>query len=231
MKAGATVNQSSIMAKATRLARDPLFLYKLGKKVGQLGVVGEERNRLILLLAGIGRTQPTNASVLVKGSTSSGKSTLIKAAAQLFPPDCVIERASLSSKALAYGRGTLAGKIFVLREFRGGKDALLLLRLLQSEGEIEHEATSIRGSKRSTETAKRVGTPVVLTTTTEAKVFADDESRFLSVWADESPDQSLAIMVAKASGHRIADYRDLPVWRKALSLLVCRKGDFDSPPV
>ena len=167
---------------------------------------------------------------MMKGSTSSGKSTVIEAAAKLFPPDCVIERASLSPKALAHGKGTLAGKILVLREFRGGKDALLLLRLLQSEGQIEHEFTSVRGTKRSTETAKRVGRPVVLTTTTDAKVFADDETRFLSIWADESSAQTLAIVVAKASGPRAVDHSDLPVWRKALSLLVVKKGDFEDPP-
>jgi hypothetical protein len=201
----------SVTQSALRLLRDPLFLYKLGQKVGQLGVVGEERNRLILLLAGIGRTQPTNASVLMKGSTSSGKSTVIKTVAMVFPPDCVIERASLSPKALAHGKGTLAGKILILNEYWSAKDALLLLRLLQSEGRIEHEFTRIRGTKRSTETTKRVGMPVVLTTTTEAKVFEDDETRFLSLWADESPDQSSAIMLAKASGRRVADHRDLPV--------------------
>jgi len=230
MHRSATGRGTSITAKAIRLLRDPLFLYKLGEKVGELGVVGEKRNILILGLAGIGRTQPTNASVIVKGSTSSGKSTLVKAVAQVFPSDCVIERASLSPKALAHGKGTLAGKIFLLREYRGGRDALLLLRLLQSEGQIEHEFTSIRGSKRSTETARRVGTPVVLTTTTEAKVFEDDETRFLSLWADESPDQSLAIMVARVSGPRVINHRDLPVWRKALSLLVFKKRDFENPP-
>jgi energy-coupling factor transporter ATP-binding protein EcfA2 len=230
MKAAITTNGNSIRAKAMRLVRDPFFLYRLGEKVGELGVVGEKRNRLVLGLAGIGRTVTPNVSVLVKGSTSSGKSTLIEVAAMLFPPDCVVKRASLSPKALAHGKATLAGKIFVLREFRGGKDALLLLRLLQSEGQIEHEFTSVRGSERSTETAKRVGKPVIFTTTTEANVFEDDETRFLSIWADESPDQSLAIMIAKASGVRLVDNRDLPVWRKALSLPVCKKGDFEDPP-
>jgi hypothetical protein len=230
MKAKKIEKGLTLTEKALRQVSDPLFLYKLGQRVGALGVVGEKRNRMILLLAGIGRTQATNASVIVKGSTSSGKSTLIKTVTQLFPRDCVIERASLSPKALAHGKGSLAGKIFLLREYRGGKDALLLLRLLQSEGQIEHEFSNIRGSKRSTETATRVGTPVVLTTTTDSKVFDDDETRFLSVWADESPDQTLAIMVAKASGTPVVDERDLPVWRKALSLIVCKKGDFENPP-
>ncbi len=124
--------------QALRLVNDPLFLFRASRKIGDLGVVGEERNRLILLLAGIARTLPDPPSVLVKGSTSSGKSTLVKHSVRVFPPDCVIERAGLSGKALAYGAGPLAGKILFIHEYRCGKDAQLLLRLLQSEGRIRH---------------------------------------------------------------------------------------------
>jgi len=216
--------------RAFKLIRDPLFLYKAGQKIGELGVIGEDRNRLVLSLACIGRTLPSNASILVKGSTSSGKTTLIKSSILLFPADCVVERAGLSPKALVHGEGTLTGKILYINEYRGGKDALLLLRLLQSEGRVKHEFTKTNGPRRSTETAERVGMPVVLTTTTDAKVFADDETRFLSVWVDESADQNLAILIAKASGPRIVNYRDLPAWRLAMSLLKYKKGDFDSPP-
>jgi energy-coupling factor transporter ATP-binding protein EcfA2 len=215
---------------ALRLIRDPRFLYRLGHQLRQLGVVGEERNRLVLALAGIGRSLENSASVIVKGSTSSGKSTLVKKAALLFPKDSVLERASLSPKALAHGKGSLAGKILVLNEYRGAKDALLLLRLLQSEGRVEHEYTTVRGSKRGTETAMRVGTPVVFTTTTHAKVFEDDETRFLSLWSDETPEQSLAILIAKATKPQTIDYKDLPLWRKALSLVASKKNDFENPP-
>jgi hypothetical protein len=75
-----------------------------------------------------------------------------------------------------------------------------------------------------------VGTPVVLTTTTESHVFADDETRFLSIWIDESPEQSVAIMTTKAAGVPAEAQQDLPAWRKALSLLVAKKGDFQNPP-
>jgi hypothetical protein len=40
--------QSRVEAQALRLLNDPQFLYKAGQKIGDLGVVGEERNRLIL---------------------------------------------------------------------------------------------------------------------------------------------------------------------------------------
>jgi hypothetical protein len=189
-------NIVDIKAKALRLISDPRFLFRAGHKIRELGVVGEERNRLILLLAGIARTLPDPPSVLVKGSTSSGKSTIVKKTVQLFSPDCVVERAGLSGKALAYGKGSLANKILFINEYRSGKDSQLLLRLLQTEGRIRHESTTLWGSRRSTKTVERVGAPVVLTTTTDDRVFADDETRFLSVWIDESPAQTLAIVKA-----------------------------------
>src|ERR1700722_18377857 len=117
-----------IDCEARLLVRDPFFLYKAGKKIGELGVVGEKRNRLILTLAGIARTFPDPPSVLVKGSTSSGKSTLVRTSLKLFPPNCILERAGLSKKALAHGKVSLAHKILFISEYQCGKDSQQLLR-------------------------------------------------------------------------------------------------------
>jgi hypothetical protein len=130
-----------LLNKAQELLADPRFLFRACQKVKDLGVIGEERNILIFLLAGISRTLSEPTSVMMKGSTSSGKSTVMKNCLRLFPRGCVIERAGLSGKALAYGKGSLAGKILAIAEYRCGKDAQQLLRLLQSEGSIKHEAT------------------------------------------------------------------------------------------
>ncbi len=221
---------AKIEAKASALIADSQFLYKAGQKIEELGVIGEEQNRMILFLAGVSRMLPNPASVLIKGSTSSGKSNLMNGVAKMSSPDCVVERAGLSGKALAYGDGSLANKILVINEYRCGKDAQQLLRLLQSEGQIHHEATTVRGRHRSTTTVERSGTPVVLTTTTDDRVFADDETRFQSIWVDESPKQTLAILSAQAARPRHVDHGDLQVWRTALSMLVPRKRDFKNPP-
>jgi hypothetical protein len=213
-----------------RLIDDPQLLFRASRKIGDLGVVGEERNRLILFLAGITRSLPSPTSVLIKGASSTGKTTQAKASVQLFPTDCVLERSGLSGKALAHGEGSLAQKILFLHEYRCGKDAQLLLRLLQSDGEIKHEFTTVRGAERGTQVAERAGFPVVLTTTTDKKVYPDDETRFLSLWADESPEQNRAIVVARASGRRTVNDRNLPAWRRATSVLLCRAGDFENPP-
>src|SRR5580704_17998911 len=87
-----------------------------------------------------------------------------------------------------------------------------------------------RSRKRNTKVAQRVGIPVVITTTTDQEVFADDETRFVSCWIDISREQSLAILEARARGPKTIDRRDLPIWRAAMSLLKYKKGDFEHPP-
>jgi hypothetical protein len=149
---------------------------------------------------------------------------------QLFDPSLVLERSGLTKMALAYGSGELAGKILLMDEHRCGKDAQQLLRLLQSEGRITHEYTVVSGRHRETATTERVGHPVVLTTTTERKVFADDETRYLTIWSDESPEQTREILRAKIRPLPKMDKQSLTVWRVATSLLTSRPGDFEQPP-
>jgi hypothetical protein len=83
---------------------------------------------------------------------------------------------------------------------------------------------SRRSRKRGTRVTQRVGTPVVITTTTDEEVFADDETRFVSCWIDISREQSLAILEARARGPKTIDRRDLPIWRAAMSLLKYNKA-------
>jgi len=213
-----------------RLLNDPLFLYRAGMAIGDLGVVGEERNRLIIFLAGITRLLADPVSVLVKGSSSAGKSNLVKNSLRLFPPNCVIERASLSAKAPAHSEESLANIILFIQEYRGGKDAQLLIRLLQSEGRIAHEYTSVLGRRRSTEIAEQVGTPVVITTTTDQKVYPDDETRFLSCYVDTSVAQNLAIVKAQVYRGTRQINPSLKIWRKALALIGTKASDFHQPP-
>lgn len=87
-----------------------------------------------------------------------------------------------------------------------------------------------RRERRGTRVAERVGIPVVMTTTTDEEVFPDDETRFLSCHIDTSPEQSLAILRARAGGPELIDRSDLSVWQAAMSALKCGKHDFQHPP-
>jgi hypothetical protein len=119
-----------IEKKAIRLIRDPRLLYRAGQKIGYLGIVGEERNRLVLTLGCVARTLPAPPSLMLKGPPGTGKSTLAKTVIQLFPPHCVVERAGLSGKALAHRKGSLARKILYINEYRCGKDSQLRIPVM-----------------------------------------------------------------------------------------------------
>lgn len=215
--------RKKIREAAMALLRDPRFLYRVGKKVEEFGVIGEQRNRLIVFLACVTRALLFAVSLMIKGASSCGKSSLTRSELRLFPKECIINVTSLSPKALAFGGGNLRGKILYVNEYRGGKDAAYLTRLLQSEGQIAHEYAFVSGRSRGTIIASRSGTPVVLTTTTEHTVFADDENRFLSVAVDESGALTREIIKSRlcatdANGSD-PDSASVEVWQEALRIL------------
>ncbi len=228
-RASASNRDRAITVAAHELLADPAFLYLVGEKLGELGIVGEARNRLIAFLAALTATLPEPVSVILKGSSSSGKSNLLRKVIQLIPPEYVKILSSLSKKAPLYGDDPLIGMVLFLMEYRGGKDAQYLIRLLQSEGGITHEATSVRGHRRSTTVTERIGRPVVLTTTTEPKVFGDDETRFLSLWSDESEAQTQAILKSIVRGTDEASGTPTGVFQEAVRLIRERRVSFQCP--
>ena len=224
-----TKKKKRIRDAAIELLCDPRFFFLTGQKLEQMGVVGEEQNRLLIFLACITKDLRSAISVIVKGSTSSGKSNLLRTVIRLFPSECVSNLASLTPKALVYGDGDLSGKILYLSEYRGARDAMYLTRLQQSEGQIAHEYTTVSGRRRSTIVARRRGSPVVLTTTTEHSVFADDETRFLSLRANESAELTRRIIRSRLLPRTVENSQPLDVWREATTLLGARVPKFQYP--
>jgi energy-coupling factor transporter ATP-binding protein EcfA2 len=204
--------QNVLIKAATALLNDPRFLYRVGKKIGELGVVRESRNRLIIFLACLTIFIAEKVSILIAAPSGSGKSTLIEIPLKLFPPEFVIRRASFSRKALAFGKESFDQKILYVTECSGGKEARLMLRILQSEGEVAHEY-AVGGKTR---VARRSGSPVVLTTTTEEKLFEDDATRCLTIRVSEAPNKILAVLksaLGQASKH---DEPESQVWQHAI---------------
>lgn len=197
MKRKKVRTDKKIHADALAFLSDPEFLYIVKQRVGIEGVVGEGQNLLILYLACLTTSLDKAVSVLVKGPSSTGKSNLTKTLLSVVPPEKVLTRSSFTGKALAYGSGELAGKILYLVEHRGGKDGAFFRRLLQSEGALHHEATTGSGQKRGTQVTNRIGAPVFISTTTDERVYEDDETRFLSVRADESAQLTRAVLQAQ----------------------------------
>jgi hypothetical protein len=212
--------QRKLRQAAMELLEDPAFFSRICRKLEEMGLVGEKRNAQTIFLAGLTKAQAKPVSVIVKGCSSSGKSNLVSKVCELFPSDSVQIRASLTQKAPAYGEGSLSGKILYLFEYRGGKDAMYLTRLQQSEGRIAHEFTTVSGRTRSTQVVHREGSPVVLTSTTEKRVFADDETRFLSLRADDSSELTREIVRHRFVHQTVPQTQpSAEVWREATRIL------------
>jgi hypothetical protein len=184
--------RSKVHNRALKLLRDRNFLYHVGRKLGELGVVNEFENRLILVLAFLARV-----SVIIKGPSAAGKSSLLSKSTLILPPELVVKRATLSRKAPVHGDDSWAGKVLCLTEHVGGKEAQFLLRLMQSEDAIQDERTVIAGKKTGTVVTQVSGGLIIFTTTTQEKLYADDETRALSITIDVSPGQTLAILQAR----------------------------------
>src|SRR4051812_23187603 len=101
---GAEVTTVHKISPAEELINDLRFLYRAGKKIAEVGMVGETRNRLIVFLAGLTmilNDPKRRTSVMVHGPSGSGKTTLIELPLKLFPPEFIVRRASFSKKVLA----------------------------------------------------------------------------------------------------------------------------------
>jgi hypothetical protein len=215
-----TIRRQNRRRAAIALLKDAQFFPRFSHLMEQIGVIGERTTCLILVLAGLTKDFDKPVSILIKGQSSTGKSETTKAVLSAFPPESVLARASMSRKAPVHGSEDLRGKILFIAEYRGAKDALYLTRLLQSEGTISHEYTTLSGRERGTAVASRRGSPVIFSTTTERHVFEDDETRFLSIQVDESPEQTQQVIAAHLSARaRKTDNVDLRVWREAIRIL------------
>jgi hypothetical protein len=222
--------RKTIRASALRLIRDPRFLFRVVQAVAEMGIVGEKRNILVLFLAALTKNFEKSVSVLNKGASSTGKSEVMKSVIRLIPPEYILMRASLSKMAPAHGAGDLSGMILCIAEYHGAKDASYLTRLLQSEGRIDHEYATAVGHERGTLVASRKGSPVVFTTTTKDRVFEDDETRFLSTQADDSPEQTQDVIAAHFSSGPVQHREEkLPVWHEAIRLLSKKIPRFRHP--
>ncbi len=118
-KSQSVTARERIRREAEALIKDPLFLHHAMKKIGNLGVIREKRNRLIVFLAGLTKDHGQPVSLLIKGTTASGKSNLVSNAIRIFPPECLLTRASMSKQAPVFGEDPLDGKILYLFEYRG----------------------------------------------------------------------------------------------------------------
>lgn len=178
-------------------ARKPGLLKRLNELLGQSGIVGEERNRLFLLLIAISHktTQPLHA--LIQGSSGSGKTRLLQQVSECMPTESVTKLTRLSDKALYnFPQHYFVNRLLCLEDIDGlSEEAEFAFRELQSNGELS-SATSIKlDNGQITSGQKTVKGPIAsLACTTRGEIYEDNMSRVFLIAVDESTEQTQKII-------------------------------------
>lgn len=174
----------------------------------QIGVVGEERTILTLYLAGVSRMLSKPMSIIVQGSSSSGKSFSVEAAAELFPPEEKVVAQQMTPQSLYYlPNGALRHKFVVCGERSRVEDdstaeATRALREMISAG-VLRKLIPIKGTdgRMSTECIESEGPIAFVESTTLGQIFDEDRNRCVLIHTDETETQTRRILLALA-GHR-----------------------------
>jgi hypothetical protein len=194
-----------VPAEPPVLAAEQQILPKFKRAVRTLGVVGEETTAATAYLVLTSRLLDRQASLAVKGHSSSGKSFTVEQTVRFLPPEAVVVMTAMSERALVYSTEEYAHRTLVLYEAtalrEGVEDNLTayFVRSLLSEGRIEYPVTvRDKDGNFTTKTIVKEGPTNLVVTTTKVQVHAENETRVLSITTDDSRDQTARVLAALA---------------------------------
>jgi hypothetical protein len=175
------------------LASCPDILAAFAAVVIGRGVVGEERFAKVVYLALTSRVLARPVSVAAKGPSSAGKSFVVERVVGFFPPSAYYALSSMSEHALAYSQEPLSHRFLILYEAAGLESdfASYLLRSLLSEGCIRYETVEkMKGKGLVPRLIEREGPTGLIVTTTQVSLHPENETRLLSVPANDTAEQT-----------------------------------------
>ncbi len=190
----------SAFSRCRRLAKSPRILDRVADTARKLGVVGEDKSVKLVYLVLVSRLLPRPVSLAVKGPSSAGKSYLVEQMLKLVPSSAYCALTAMSERALAYSEEPLQHRFLVLFEAAGLSStfASYLVRSLLSEGRLRYETVEKTEDGLRTRVIEREGPTGLITTTTKVHLHPENETRLLSIAANDTPEQTKEVMAALA---------------------------------
>jgi hypothetical protein len=193
------------------LANHPDILGHITRLIEDSGAVGEQRVIKLLILALTSRVLDRPVSVVVKGTSSSGKSYLSEKVLAAFPAESYTMLTGMSERALAYSEEPLSHRFLVIVEAGGaaGEMASYFLRSLLSEGRISYEMVDKTSEGMRSRRIEREGPTGLLITTTRTGLHPENETRMLSLTVSDTREQTRRVMRSLAVGHQSVDFTEV----------------------
>jgi DNA primase len=178
-------------------ATKPQLIKRLNELLGKTGIVGEEQNRIFLLLVAISHKMDSPSHALIQGSSGSGKTKLLKQIVSCMPREKVTLLTRMTDKALYnYQWNYFNNRLFCLEDMDGlSEEAEFALRELMSSGSIRSSA-AIKDEQGNISTGEKyVEGPIAsLACTTKGEIYEDNMGRVFLIAVDESLEQTKRII-------------------------------------
>ncbi|MCX6796756.1 MAG: hypothetical protein NTW06_04670 [Candidatus Falkowbacteria bacterium] len=183
--------------KAEELLKSQTLLFDVLKAIKSLRVVGEEENILIIYLVLTSRLLAQPLSLEIKGDSSTGKSYPPNQIVKIFPPSAYKALTGMTAQSMYYSKpDEFKHRILLIFERHGSEKADYTIRSFQSEGRLELQTTikdPLTGEFKAV--TKSIEGPIgVIETTTSAMIHSENETRNLSIYTDQSKEQTIRIL-------------------------------------
>jgi DNA primase len=183
-------------AELLKILKEKNLFTKLNELIGQTGVVGEEKNRLIMWTVFTSRIMQTPLHIICLGASGTGKTYLQEKISELIPKQHKVTITASTENALYYvGKTEYKHKLLLIEDLDGVSSNLLTLRELQSKAYVS-KLVPVKDSKGNMKTIQlEVEGPICLSgTTTKEKLYEDNANRCLLIYLDNSEQQQQSIM-------------------------------------
>jgi hypothetical protein len=182
--------------EGTNYLQQPDLLEQTKSDIGKSGVVGEEKNRLLMYVVYTYRKSHTPLHIICLASSGTGKTHLQEKVSELIPEEDKIEITTLSENAFYYfGQRELKHKLILIEDLDGAENVLYPLRELMSKKRIS-KTIAIKSKNGDTKTIHLIveGPVAVSGCTTKESIYEDNANRSFLLYLDESKDQDEKIM-------------------------------------
>jgi hypothetical protein len=210
---------SKLKKKALELLTSAYFFFELLSAFRRTGLVGERRNSLVVYVTGTSRLLAKPLCLFIKGPSSVGKNFLADTVLGFFPSAEVKQLTSASTRAWNYQGTQLEHKTVYIKERNEAAGPVDPMRLLISENQLIHSVTTKKHGRFVVERRVTKGPVAAITTTTKDRVQVDDETRHISIWLDETPEQTTRIMVAAVDKQNGLELTERKVWHEVQRLI------------
>jgi hypothetical protein len=174
----------------------------LEEEIRDRGFVGSADLPKLVFLCLYTRHFDHPVSLVIKGSSGSGKSFALKSALQFVPSTAYEQFAGMSERALIYNKDLdLKHRYLIIQEAAGLNEGTgrVFLRQLLSEGTVRYATVhSTKDGLVGEELPVREGPTGLLMTTTANHLHHEDETRMLSYQVDEDPTKKREALVSLA---------------------------------